>query len=1542
MDYEQAKAITNVTLKKTSELYLEIFQVKSVEEISNYFILKEPSDSSICLKPLQNVGGWRCDDCIKTNGNIFCQDCWSLMKDKHKDHKIFFIRQVEDFCNCGDINCIDQKYFCPKHNDKIESDSEMNKYILDNLGKDISSKIKSNLEKLFNNMFNFYLSAINDDKTKTDDFFEVVNNFFDCLEYLSKPSKACTFIIAELMLKKYTCKLKHTCLEVNEQGGRIVKDSVFSHNCICPFIRFVLEFWPDDRQSFLHSLIKNDKLRKIIGTYYFLFYVKYVNDRVEDFDIFSKQLIYNDSLKIACNIPGLIDKIYEMDLIMKTCLGYDYPHTLLSFKILDYKDTQKYDCLNDILSKLQQVTLYLIKPVSFNYLANNANIICKIIDLINYIHNFNVARSVVPAPLVDLEPRFFPNLLEIEIKLLGIFSFFISIFNFNDNDSVKSVFSYFSKMILKKMKNKLSESDYSIHIPIYRAFSIFLNRYCFSDANKTNSNILLSFQKVAKIMPDLKKCSEKMIKGVFKVFGFITGCELNFFNYHGKSMSKYSDYYYNIQFIYRDFCLLKYLLTIKENAKFFSFINILYFSMVENSCTPMSRYILNGGYFKTNNSWTDSEVDYFVFNKKILTLFLSLLRNNTCFLYNLSSGFIMSKFNRIRDTLIEDIFQKNINYFMELTKELIIEQIIEKVNSASFSEIYNKIFLCLSNFFGEKYIKDIILTLTNQIVTKDNEIKFSLKDEIFSFVDLNYIIHPPSNLKVEKYINDLKNEKISIFNIYIYPNNKYESKLIEDNYNQLYFNTENFDFIFKYINFLITKVKEGALVENFLSILLNYLSTFLSIETSQISSLRENIKIDLIPILENNDLSDTKLKSYCKYVAQKLKNNKNNENKIQNEIKSEEKKEEKSIQQDDKTKTEENQNNKELLCMICNNPIEKNNIEKPYGVLGDIISDNYIANAFYQTIKKEYNKHKEKNPQLKEFDQMYNIPSDSASARIISCNHYAHFSCFFKQYIQDDLCISIFKCPLCNRLNNTFVPKLYEYTNEQTKGFFKGFDFNFIFEFGKEHIEEYVKEIEAEKKEELKENEDKNENNNEIKEENVNFIKEYPYLVNSCKYFIETFFVKSVKIKGINLESDIWKTVFDKYTPGLGIHYRDLFSFFDNIEQKNPSIILWRNFVLSMRLMLKLDIINKEKYFLRLYKLIKEFITLKFDSTIESFIKNNSVKTNIWEILLLISFLFEYEEVEGYEKYILYMVLPIYAVGLFWRKLYLDNAFCSSKEIFSEKLTMDELNKFLKDDTSINMAIVQFVKQLLFNKAIMNKNIDIDNISLELNDNLDLLNLGDLKNKNLIELLDELEKLIDADSVNEKMKHINNNFKTQNNYKDIFQMLLNNIIEDVKNEKCDNVLHGNLFGACLPTIYKFIDLPENALDFEYQLYNKECEYCKKKGQLSLLCLYCGKKICNSEECTVEINGNKIGGVFIHSHKCGGWRSAFLRSRDCSVMFGCSNFTFGKLVPLYLDEFGECNIKDKLGRELKLNHEAVKKCLKIFTEYTYSDTAPKLN
>ena len=41
------------------------------------------------------------------------------------------------------------------------------------------------------------------------------------------------------------------------------------------------------------------------------------------------------------------------------------------------------------------------------------------------------------------------------------------------------------------------------------------------------------------------------------------------------------------------------------------------------------------------------------------------------------------------------------------------------------------------------------------------------------------------------------------------------------------------------------------------------------------------------------------------------------------------------------------------------------------------------------------------------------------------------------------------------------------------------------------------------------------------------------------------------------------------------------------------------------------------------------------------------------------------------------------------------------------------------------------------------------------------------------------------------------------------------------------VLNPSLFGSCLPIVYNFIDLPELAIDFEYEVYDKPCEVCKR-------------------------------------------------------------------------------------------------------------------
>ena len=213
--------------------------------------------------------------------------------------------------------------------------------------------------------------------------------------------------------------------------------------------------------------------------------------------------------------------------------------------------------------------------------------------------------------------------------------------------------------------------------------------------------------------------------------------------------------------------------------------------------------------------------------------------------------------------------------------------------------------------------------------------------------------------------------------------------------------------------------------------------------------------------------------------------------------------------------------------------------------------------------------------------------------------------------------LSIFSCPLCNRLSETYVPLINNYTEEQTKGYLKGFDYNYIFNYGKKHIKKYEKEIkeaaekekEAKRKEEQKkkdinklildlfllksddkleeEKEEEEKEKEEEKEEEEGdvpppisdgenngelFRTTYPDFVNQCKHFVEGFVGMKANVGTINLEDIFMKPVIGKFTTAFAIQYRDFFCYLDNVEDKSFSIMLWQNFMLCMRLMLTLNI----------------------------------------------------------------------------------------------------------------------------------------------------------------------------------------------------------------------------------------------------------------------------------------------------------------------------------------------------------------------------------
>jgi hypothetical protein len=490
-----------------------------------------------------------------------------------------------------------------------------------------------------------------------------------------------------------------------------------------------------------------------------------------------------------------------------------------------------------------------------------------------------------------------------------------------------------------------------------------------------------------------------------------------------------------------------------------------------------------------------------------------------------------------------------------------------------------------------------------------------------------------------------------------------------------------------------------------------------------------------------------------------------------------------------------------------------------------------------------------------------------------------------------------------------------------------------------EKEEEKEEEKEKEKEEEKEEEEGDVPPAMPVEEKNEDgelFRKTYPDFVNQCKHFVEGFVGMKANVGSLNLEDIFMKPVIAKFTTAFAIQYRDFFCYLDNVEDKSFSIMLWQNFVLCMRLMLKLNIIIKEKYFLRLYHMFKELKTYTFDYSIDYLIQLDNAKLRTSEMLMLISFFFEYEQVEGFEKYIIYLILPFYAFGFFLKSIYFLTSFRFNKAIFLEHLNAGEMEKFLKEDTTLNLIIAQVAKQCAYTKAIMNKNIDASKLTMNVDDNLDLLNLPTLKGKSLLEILDELEILIEADAYDEKKKHLYNTLKYELNYKEIFLKILEEHIDAANKEQCDEILSPSLFGSCIPCIFNFIDLPELAIDFEYENYNKVCQICKVKGKRSLICLDCGRKVCDSRSCLADFKGETMASFIAHCKICGGGRTAYLQSDDCSVLFISNKAVFKKFVPLYVNEFGEGISKRNFGKEFKLNKEEVKKALKMFTEYSYSN------
>ena len=372
-------------------------------------------------------------------------------------------------------------------------------------------------------------------------------------------------------------------------------------------------------------------------------------------------------------------------------------------------------------------------------------------------------------------------------------------------------------------------------------------------------------------------------------------------------------------------------------------------------------------------------------------------------------------------------------------------------------------------------------------------------------------------------------------------------------------------------------------------------------------------------------------------------------------------------------------------------------------------------------------------------------------------------------------------------------------------------------------------------------------------------------------------------------------------------------------------------------------------------------INLNHNKNISTMINNDQFNIILSGILFLLCVFFEYEEIEGYEKYIIYLFLPVFSFAYYFRKLYLDNSLSFIKGYKFKKnnnindrafgTNMNEKNffEFLQTDNAKNSLIFILKRIVIVNYILKNNdNEDIEKNIFEINNMYDSFNLPQLKEKNILGILKELHILINTEA-NDKNNETQNtdeetkeniynlflNFsnikKSIYNHSNIFNFLIKEFSNEINKELFPRVINPNLLAFCEEIQYNFINLPKLAVDFLYEKYNCPCEKCRCRGKIGLICLDCGNKvICKNDE--IQQNNNNINEInletiYRHVELCGGGTGAFLNILDFNVIFIQQKLFSKKSIPLYLDKHGEPIKVNSIHNGFTLNDAQLQKAKK---------------
>ena len=1178
----------------------EISNAFGFEYNKNFFAfinsISKPN-KQICNKEIkEGDGGFRCVDCTILTNAIFCTECFNKTRNRHINHNVLFKPYGNGFCDCGDPNSAIKESFCPDHKGPIKNENDLMTYIKTC----VDENILNNINPILNNTFLEIIKTINiifNDNFQNEEKEKLENELYSMLEelilFVSKlyeNNLGLFYFVTLKFTENFPYQTNHKCYKYDykEKTITFIKENPLEkHICVCPFFNvminmLMLKKTNLDSKSVFTLFIQNFKNNIITSiTFVHLYAEMHENSNLETFRGLGYQVLN----------PELCEILFD-----------EKNHLFLENIFLEiYEKTKKflylkqYENISDLFCNLLWMFSYLPTLKDINKICSSIKIHAIVLDTICLINNLNCFENKTKFTIYQRDGYLY-HLLNCEMYSLQIVVILCYLMDFDNNESMNYIFDLIiSKLIeFKEYKESLSDKIFSPHISLIRYYSLLLNRFCFHYSLNNKCDLLDAFQHFQNLYPKTKEINLFLFKELIAYFGFIIAQKYSYFIYYGEAMNLYHVNYFKrgLNYIFPDFSLFKYLLTIPEIQNDFNvnnLVNILNYSNIDN-CNNFLLNIMNNNLEekneKLNEEIKNNEKNLKYFNS-LMEFLLIIIRDDISMIkgaFKYCNNFKMN----YKDKIFEKLLVKEKVNLENLIKNEIIHSIVGKNNLVKREDCIN-----VFEYYDHELninIVDNLLKENCEEISSSNQLKqYSLKKSEFSNFDIDYLINSNERGYAINYLTEFLSNNYNILNTNILNPLSIQEKLNITIFNS-YFNNKKIENFLNFYKKIIAN-NYSSFTDTFLFTYSKILCVFIKFYNKDLS---EDLRNNLYDILNNCKLKEKNL-SYIEYIKQLLSPkedllNKNKETKQINHEKSKNLKDkykkkfnkqinsidnkysslEFNLEKSDTFSSFSSETNE--ICIYCRQYIDNNDFNNCYGKVC------FRSRDFFIDILKN------KDQKLRE-----------KSSRFVTCNHNIHYYCYHLLVTNNMINNEIkdgFQCTLCKKLSDNIICNLtnlkFNYEN-----ILQGLNLN-----------------------------DDNYNNFYNQQDDENILMDNESLIFGIRLFFNSYICKTLK-KDINLkEMKVDYCTFNEIYNLILKDFGGFIIYYNYTSFKKEQIFIWKNILLSIRLLFKNKSLNYTEFlftkFKNIYKSIQELNLYSLN--------NSEIDVIINEFIMCLFILYDLDE----------------------------------------------------------------------------------------------------------------------------------------------------------------------------------------------------------------------------------------------------------------------------------------------------------------------------